>query len=119
DNSFDFALMVTTICFVDDPIRAFCEARRVIRKNGLMLVGFVDRDSTLGHMYEQKKHNHAFYHAATFYSTDELLACLRTAGFNDFAFRQTLFSDNPGDETAVEAVRPGYGSGAFVVISAR
>ena len=34
DKSIDFALMVTTICFVDDPARAFEEAHRILKDNG-------------------------------------------------------------------------------------
>ena len=53
DGAFDFVLMVTTICFLDDVPKAFREARRVIRPGGSIVIGFIDRESTLGKEYER------------------------------------------------------------------
>jgi SAM-dependent methyltransferase len=41
DESFGFVLMVTTICFVDDPGACLREARRVLKSGGVFVVGFV------------------------------------------------------------------------------
>ena len=43
DESFDTLLAVTTICFVDDAQRMLTEARRVLRPNGQLVIGFIDR----------------------------------------------------------------------------
>ncbi|MBN1423446.1 class I SAM-dependent methyltransferase, partial [Candidatus Fermentibacteria bacterium] len=45
---FDLVLMVTTICFVDDILKAFQEAFRVLKPHGCLIVGFVDRETELG-----------------------------------------------------------------------
>jgi len=111
DGSFDFVLMVTTICFVDDIDRAFREANRVIKAGGFIVVGFVDRESDLGREYMKRKNESRFYQSATFFSVQEVMACLRDAGFGDFEFRQTLVSE-PGASDMTD----GYGDGAFVVI---
>ncbi|HAM49303.1 MAG TPA: SAM-dependent methyltransferase, partial [Nitrospiraceae bacterium] len=34
DNAFDFALMVTTICFMEDPLQALREIRRILCPSG-------------------------------------------------------------------------------------
>jgi len=41
DSSFDFVLMVTTVCFVDDINRALLEAHRVLSHGGILIMGFV------------------------------------------------------------------------------
>ncbi|MBA7707387.1 hypothetical protein ES703_116259 [subsurface metagenome] len=40
DCEFDFVLMVTTICFVDDINRALLEAHRVLSHGGYLIIGF-------------------------------------------------------------------------------
>jgi len=115
---FDFALMVTTICFVGDVASSLSEAYRVIRPGGRFINGFVDRESRLGRIYEQHKEENVFYRIATFYSVDEVLSELHKSGFRDPAFVQTIFQslDGVGDD---EPLREGYGEGCFVVVGAR
>ncbi len=116
DSSFDFALMVTTICFVDDPIKAISEAYRILKPGGRLIIGYVDRESPIGKLYERNRFKSRFYRVAKFYSTDEIVDMMRGAGFSDFQFTQTIFE--PLDEvTEDEPVRPGYGEGSFVVVS--
>lgn len=118
DAQFDYVLLVTTICFVDDVAQTLAEAYRVLKPSGALIIGMVDRDSALGQQYEAQKEKHDFYHAAHFHTTDALVSDMRTAGFQSFAFRQTLFrSLETVDEQ--EPVRSGYGDGAFVVIRGR
>jgi SAM-dependent methyltransferase len=112
-EQFDFVLMVTTICFVDDIVKSFQEALRVIAPGGAILVGFVDVESELGKNYLQNRHKSKFYQQATFFSTQQVLDYLQTAGFGPTEVRQTLI---PGADK--HAVRDGFGEGAFVVIKA-
>ncbi len=112
DESFDFALMVTVVCFLDDVYGAFREAWRILKPGGAFVVGFIDRESELGRTYEQKRGQSVFYRDATFYSVNDLVMLLHEAGFSDFSYRQTLF---PGERTDV-TVREGFGDGSFVVI---
>jgi len=117
DNEFDTALMVTTVCFLDDLDLAFLEAFRVLKPGGAFIIGFVDRNSVIGKAYEQRKNESLFYKDATFYSVDELLSHLKRAGFTTFSFSQTLFS--PIDEMREpDLVKKGSGEGSFVVIKA-
>ena len=117
DNKFTFALMVTTICFLDNIEAAFKEAYRILKSDGSLIVGFVDKQSLLGKLYQNHKMENVFYKAATFYSTEEVIFNLIKAGFRKFVFNQTIFHKLP-QVNAVEPVRPGYGKGSFVVVKA-
>jgi SAM-dependent methyltransferase len=117
NKEFDFALMVTTVCFLEDMELAFREVRRVLRPGGAFVVGFVDRESPIGREYLKRKDQSVFYRDATFYSVDELVLRLERSGFDRFEFRQTLFRPLE-DLEEVEPVRQGHGQGSFVVVRA-
>ncbi|MEA1923585.1 MAG: class I SAM-dependent methyltransferase [Pseudomonadota bacterium] len=111
DGRFDFVLMVTTICFVDDIIKSFREAFRVLNPGGYIIVGFVDKESELGRQYIDKKEKSKFYKDATFFSTQEVLRDLQKAGFEVEKIRQTLIAGE-----LPETILDDFGKGAFVVI---
>lgn len=116
DGAFDYALMTTTICFVDDVDKAFEEVRRILKPEGRFIVGFIDRDSPIGKVYQKHKNESIFYRAATFFSTEEVLQRLKKAGFVNPRITQTLF--NPLKEIkSVEPAKDGHGEGSFIVIS--
>lgn len=117
DGSFETALIVTTICFVDDVSRTFREARRVLESDGALVMGYIDRESPVGQVYLEHKEENPFYREATFHSTDELVDGLEAAGFSEFEFVQTIF-DWPGDIDEVQPVEAGYGNGSFVGVKA-
>jgi len=119
DDQFDFALMVTVICFVADVTALLRETRRVLKPGGRFILGFIDRDSPLGQLYESRKESDQFYHQAQFYSVEQVADYVRQARFGGIAFCQTIFGV-PGEALGqVELVRDGYGDGAFVVLSAK
>jgi len=118
DSVFEFVLMVTTICFVDDIYKTFKEACRVLSQGGYLIIGFIDRNSPIGQIYLTLQNNNVFYKEATFYSVDEVLEIMNQTGFNDFRFRQTIFR-NLSEITEHETVKSGYGAGSFVVIRSK
>jgi SAM-dependent methyltransferase len=113
-RAFDFALMVTVVCFLDDPARAFREAHRVLKPRGVLIVGFIDKDSELGRRYSKRKERSSFYQEATFYSVADLESRLLEAGFTDLAYRQAMVSGRSG----AQKVEEGHGRGSFVVVRA-
>jgi SAM-dependent methyltransferase len=115
DCLFDFALMVTTVCFVDDVTASFKEAFRIIKPHGFFIIGFVDRNSSLGDWYQKHKTDNAFYKVATFYSVDEISGYLKTIGFQNLTFTQTIFH-RLKEIKKREPVEEGYGKGSFVVV---
>jgi SAM-dependent methyltransferase len=117
DGSFDYALVVTTICFVDSPVHMLAETNRVLKPDSRLIIGFIDRESDLGQDYLVHQAESVFYRAATFYSAAEVGRLVRQAGFSIHAWGQTL--THPLRETRrIEPLRPGYGQCAFVVVAA-
>jgi SAM-dependent methyltransferase len=115
--SFDHALIVTTLCFVDRPAVMIAEARRVLRPGGTLVLGFIDRESPLGSSYLSHQAESLFYREATFFSAGEVDELLRAGGFVVSRWAQTLF--RPLTEiTEIEPVRVGWGTGSFVVVAA-
>lgn len=118
DCSFDLALMVTTLCFLDDEKKAFVEIYRILKPGGYFINGFVDKNSKVGRIYQKNKQKSVFYREAIFFTTEEVVKTLKETGFKDFEFRQTVFS-TLDKINQVEKIKEGYGEGSFVVIRAQ
>ena len=118
DASFDYALMVTTICFVDDVERSLQETARILKKGGVFVLAFVDKESPVGRIYQAMKEESLFYRPATFFSTKELLQALAKAGLKKELIVQTVFGTLE-EVKEVQPLREGYGEGSFVVIRAK
>jgi SAM-dependent methyltransferase len=114
---FDYALSVTTICFVDDPTAMLTEAYRVLKHGAVLIIGFIDRTSPMGKHYVDHQDENVFYRGATFYSASEVKKLFNATGFANPTWAQTLFK--PLDQIReIEPLRAGYGDGSFVVIRA-
>jgi len=115
---FDYALIVTAVSFLDDVLASFRECHRVLKPDGRLIIGFIDRLSPLGRRYRERKNRNDFYREAVFLSVDEITDYLKQAGFGYFQYRQTIFDDveNPNHP---QPVSEGYGQGSFVVVAAR
>lgn len=117
DLRFDFVMFVT-ICHLDDAERAFREAHRVLARKGMLIVGFIDKNSTIGMEYEAGKAESTFFKASRFYGVQDVQDLLKKCHFGHLEINQTLFgSMDEIDE--VQMPREGHGEGSFVVISAK
>lgn len=114
-NTFGFVVMVTVVCFLDDITNALQEAKRVLKPEGELIIGMIDKESTLGTKYQQEKEQNTFYKDAQFYSVDEITEILSEEGFGSFEYWQTLIT---ASEEEPEEPQPGYGKGGFVAMKA-
>ena len=115
--SLNGAVMITSICFVDDIYLSFKEAYRVLKNDGFLILGFVDKDSPVGKEYLKYKDQSLFYKEATFCGTEELFEVLKQKGFRVEETWQTIFGkieEIREPQTVIE----GFGEGSFVVIKA-
>lgn len=117
NDSYDFILMVTTICFIDDVRKAFFEVKRVVKSGGYFIIGFIDKGSPLGKTYESFKNSDKFYNQATFYTADEVRLLLEETGFINIRFVQTIFGEL-SEIKSIQHYKSGYGEGGFVVTKA-
>ena len=115
DGVYDYALLVTTVCFLDSPETAFREVFRILKAGGFIIVGLLDRNSKLGKKYEEKKSESKFYKDANFLSVKAIQSDLKKAGFSNIEYVQAIL---PGDidEKYEPVVKEGYGEGSFVVL---
>lgn len=90
------------------------DVNTVLRNEGKIILGLIDRNSFLGKFYREK--NSAFYSVAKFISVEEAVSILQEAGFEKKSFYQTLFR-MPEQITKIEKPLSGYGKGGFVVIT--
>lgn len=116
DLSFDYVVMSICISYFDNLHLAFREANRVLKREGTLIVGFIDKNSTIGKYYEQRRQKSIFYKQAIFY-TQKVAEVLEKVGFKRPRYSQTLFNELDAIKT-VEPAEPGYGKGSFVIINA-
>lgn len=116
NEEFDYVLMVTTLCFVNDPRQVMREARRVTKKGGKLIIGMIDKVSPLGEFYERK--DSSFYGEAKFFSTRKVMNLLKSNDFGDFVAYQTIFRA-PSELRAIDEIKEGCGEGSFVVIGGK
>ncbi|MEA3297889.1 MAG: class I SAM-dependent methyltransferase [Chloroflexota bacterium] len=117
DCMFDCALLVTTICFVDDLELSLKESYRILKSGAYIIIAFIDVTSPVGQLYDKHKQSSEFYRVAVFHSIPEVISALQRTGFGGMAFAQAIFHPSGGqDEAAI--VKRGYGEGSFVVVRA-
>jgi Methylase involved in ubiquinone/menaquinone biosynthesis len=81
DESCSSVLMVTVICFLDDPVPAFCELHRILIPDGTFVIGFIERDGQIARKYKPEEGKRRFLSCARFYTPEEVRALLVKTGF--------------------------------------
>ncbi len=116
DESFDYILLMMTLCFVDDAEKSLLEAVRILKFGGFLIAGIIDKNSEMGKEYISKES--PFYKSATFFSSGEMLSLLSSSGFGNFEVLQTLFESYKNLEH-IDKIEKGYGRGSFVAVKAQ
>jgi SAM-dependent methyltransferase len=52
-ETYQFALMVTVDCFLDEVSKAFSEVRRILVNDGIFIIAFLDKATPLSQLYEK------------------------------------------------------------------
>jgi ubiquinone/menaquinone biosynthesis C-methylase UbiE len=108
DSSFDGVLLALTLCFVDDSGLTLRECYRVLRPEGMLLVGIIPSDSPWGQAYEKKKsEGHSVYSLATFLSSFEIVPLIESSGFSLLAAASTLLWEPDGTADIEPRVKTG------------
>ncbi len=115
NNTFDFVLIVVTLCFVEEPEKVLYEAVRVLKNGGRLIAGEINKDSQLGKLYEPKRKESVFYRAASFYSGNEIIEMFGKVGIRYLESYQTILQP-PGITEIDEEPEKGLDKGGFVVI---
>jgi ubiquinone/menaquinone biosynthesis C-methylase UbiE len=113
-DTFDYALLMVTLCFVEFPGEILRETKRILVKKGKIIVGIIDKQSALGKLYSKK--NSIFYRSAQFYSAQEVIQMLKKNKFHSIRTWQTLFEDLETMVT-IDTTQKGHGKGSLIVIS--
>ena len=112
DETFACVMLIVTLCFVHNPIDVLCEGKRVLKRNGSIVIGLVPEDSPWGAFYEEKKRQgHPFYSSAKFYSFGVIKEMLKNCGLKIARVRSTLFQ-RPEEPRRIENPIEEYRKGA-------
>ena len=112
-ESFGAILVITTLCFVADPLAVLTEARRVVRPEGGIVLGIVPADGPWGTYYQVlARQGHAYYQHAHFFGRAELATLLETAGFRSVRTRSALFWAPRGEPPTAGTALEGDGARA-------
>ena len=119
DKSLGAIYLLFTLCFVADPEKVLAECCRCLRDDGHLVVGMIPAGSTWGRsLIAKKKAGHHFYRHARFYTVEDLMLWLASAGMEIREHRSTLYQ-SPGALKNSEAPRDALDKGAgFVVVVA-
>ncbi len=112
-DSMDTALLVVTLCFVEDPLAVIAEAARVARR---VVSCIVPKGSSWGRLYESRRMVSPFYKHARFYSIAEVAEMYRVVGLGLEGCVSTLYEPPPGPSEPVEPRRECAEEAGFVCL---
>ncbi|MCR4292640.1 MAG: class I SAM-dependent methyltransferase [Candidatus Kuenenia sp.] len=120
DETFGCILIIVTLCFVENPLDILREAKRVLKKDGSILLGIVPKDSPWGIFYEEKKKaGHPFYSNARFYTLKEIENMLQTTGLKISRIRSTLLQRPDGQRKIEVPVEGSARDAGFLCIEVK
>ncbi|MFW6140504.1 MAG: bifunctional hydroxymethylpyrimidine kinase/phosphomethylpyrimidine kinase [Acidobacteriota bacterium] len=133
DDKFDAVLLSTVLSYVKDPQKAVCEAYRILKPGGHVVVSFLPREGSYAMMYDlaylrghhdtliSPKHPYPvkFIRGSHWHSTEEITGLLQEAGFVDLKYVQTFTKHPKYTDEEIESPTEGYKKGDFVVVQGR
>lgn len=117
NDIFNSITIVYTIELVDDPLHCLREAVGTLKKRGALILGILDRTSSWGKFYQQKKSESKFHKFFRADSPEEILQILKTIPVEFREAAQALFHAPPCVQK-IEEPGKGYGQGGFVILKA-
>lgn len=119
DGVFDFVVMATTICFLEDPVESLLETKRVLKDTGSIAVCIIPKDSSCGRFYSARgKKGHKTFSKARFFSVNEVKELMRECGFRPDMMSSVL-RYGPRSAPRKEEPRIDEKKGGFVCIRAK
>lgn len=121
DGSFGAVFLIVTLCFVSDPLSVLKETVRVLRADGVVILGLILKESPWAKYYMKKgEAGNIFYRIAKFYSKKELEELLSSAGLGMIGAYSTLFHEPAEEPIEFEPPRNGlYKDAGFISVIAR
>ncbi len=89
-GEFEQVFFITSLCFVEDADMAIAEASRVLKNDGIITIAFIDKNSAMGTMYQEKRGE--YFEDAVFLTADELLLRMEKFEFKYFKMSGINFS---------------------------
>ena len=80
-GAFDYVLMMTVICFLDDAGAVFREVNRVLRPGGMLIVGFIEAGGGISREYQHESTKGRFLCYAKFRTREEVTGFFNDSGF--------------------------------------
>lgn len=120
EHAFGAVLLSFTLCFLAEPVRALREARRALRPDGALVLGFVPAEGPWGRHYQALAvRGHPFYARARFFTRAEVAALLAEAGFA-IVHRRSALHRPPQEQPDGGPARDGDAATAgFLAVCAR
>ena len=119
DDTFDFVVMTTALCFFQGPEKAIRESARVLKPDGLLAACIIPRDSMWGKLYEAKKREgHPIFSHANFLTVSEVREMMVKAGIHPDLMVSTLHND-PDVFWKDDFIMEDSGKGGFVCVRGR
>ena len=136
ENAYDMIYLNGSSSYMEDLEYAFNICKKALKPGGKFVSLDVSKESAFGFMYLLAKEAGTFDHpslngvmpslpyplelccAGVWHSTEEKIDALKTLGFHDFDFYQTLLRNPMYTNEEVEEVVPGYKSGGYIAIIA-
>jgi len=87
-GSFDYVLMMTVICFLDDVTGVFREVNRILRSRGILVVGFIEKDGDIQRRYKHESTKGRFLRYAKFRVVAEVDQFFKDAGFEQVSITE-------------------------------